>query len=175
MTEANAFSFYNLKVFDSLIPVAHDKKAKVYACEMKQFLENEEHDSNVRLLYVEHSEIDAIQRICEERGLPHKHNCRDLSILKNLQKKTVLIVTDAELLRGFDYRCSFGIVLFMGSAVDSSRALHQALCRVGRYGEYCKRFCKPDLYYGGKLVDENLRDALLANITRSCLRSQQEE
>ena len=47
----------------------------------------------------------------------------------------VYLVTNQDLMRGYDYRCIDGIALLIGKQLDSERARDQALGRVGRYGD----------------------------------------
>ena len=72
-------------------------------------------------------------------------NCRDLHRLKNLTKDDTMVVTDAELMRGVDYRSSTGISLLIMGPFASTRAFVQGLGRVGRYTERCQRFLHRDL------------------------------
>ena len=54
----------------------------------------------------------------------------------------VLVVTDPRLMRGFDYRTADkkGIALMLCLGFDTRRGYVQALGRVGRFGDPCKRF-----------------------------------
>ena len=72
-------------------------------------------------------------------------NEADTAALQNLTRRDVLVVTEPALMRGFDYRCSTGIALLVARAFDGQRAYFQALGRVGRYGEPCRRVRDSDL------------------------------
>ena len=70
-------------------------------------------------------------------------------------EKGDLFIVDAShehLMRGFDYRCKDGIALLLCCGFDSEEDLHQALGRVGRYGDACVRLVDKEL------GEENLRD-----------------
>ena len=73
----------------------------------------------------------------------------------------VCIVTLPRLMRGFDYRCDTGIVLLLARQLDSERASQQALCRVGRYGEFCARYVTEQLFSKG-LVDKAQQNKLIS-------------
>ena len=83
-----------------------------------------------------------------ETGTKHtlEQNCTLLARLKKLTKHDILFVTLDELMRGLDYRTdedcpeTLGISLLIMSDLQSQRALIQALGRVGRFGEACRRF-----------------------------------
>ena len=75
-------------------------------------------------------------------------NHSDLARLKQLTSSDVLLITDAELGRGIDYRAAAGttgIALFVMSASKSKRAYEQLLGRVGRYREPCLRYVWDEL------------------------------
>jgi hypothetical protein len=66
--------------------------------------------------------------------------------LANLTAMDVLIVTsDVALMRGFDYRSSTGIALFIAAKLPNKRSYMQALGRVGRYNEECTRTVAEDI------------------------------
>ena len=87
-------------------------------------------------------------------------NCKDLHRLKNLTKYDILVVTDAELMRGVDYRSAknAGISLLIMGAFASTRAFVQGLGRVGRYTEPCQRFLHSDLK---SAVDDDSQAAII--------------
>lgn len=57
----------------------------------------------------------------------------------------VMVVTDPELMRGFDYRCKSGIDLLICRPFDHDRAYEQGIGRVGRYDEPSKLFIVPGI------------------------------
>ena len=58
-----------------------------------------------------------------------------------MPQDSVFIVTDPDLMRGFDYKSVTGIALMIARPLDSGRALRQALGRVQRYNSSLdKRF-----------------------------------
>ena len=70
-------------------------------------------------------------------------DCKDLNRLKRLSSHDLLLVTDPILMRGVDYRVktgTMGISLLIMSDFANRRAFVQALGRVGRFNERCKRF-----------------------------------
>jgi hypothetical protein len=70
-------------------------------------------------------------------------------ILK-LDRNDVLIATQPHLMRGLDYRSTEdeGIALFITKNFPSRRTFKQALGRVGRFDEPCKRYMLPSLEDG---------------------------
>ena len=70
-------------------------------------------------------------------------NEKDSSVLANLDAKPgyLLIITDEVLMRGFDYRApTNGIELLLARDFACERHLVQALGRVGRHYDPCRRF-----------------------------------
>lgn len=75
-------------------------------------------------------------------------DCKDLERLKMLTSQDVVLITDATLARGVDYRAADGIkglALLVMSSSQSERAYIQLLGRVGRYREPCLRFVWDEL------------------------------
>ena len=56
----------------------------------------------------------------------------------------VLVTSDESHMRAYDYRAvdGLGIALFIDKPLSCKRTLIQALGRVGRYGEPCRRFIR---------------------------------
>ena len=103
-------------------------------------------------------------------------NCSKLSELRKLKPKMVCAVTSNRLMRGFDYKSSNGIALYMGRKVDSLRDQTQALTRVGRYGERCRRFAEPELFHDdNNLVDMDKQDELIRNASLAINRCREKE
>ena len=75
--------------------------------------------------------------------------------IRTLIKEDVLIVTDPKLMRGLDYRSAEpeGMALLLTKQFPSKRTLKQALGRVGRFDEPCKRYRFDQM---ANLVDESL-------------------
>ena len=61
--------------------------------------------------------------------------------MSNLKANGVYIVTEEILMRGVDYHAekNLGINLLIANEVSNERALHQAVHRVGRGMEPCRR------------------------------------
>ena len=72
-------------------------------------------------------------------------NTRDLEKIQRLTSYDFLIVTEEILMRGVDYRCSNGIDIFIDTPLSNERAYIQALGRVGRCDDECKRYVRSDL------------------------------
>jgi len=133
-------------------------------------------DNYARLVFVHADKLANVESICKERGLIYKVNCSNLSELRNLKPKMVCAVTDPRLMRGFDYKSSNGIALYMGRKVSCLRDQTQALTRVGRYAERCRRFAETDLFYDeNNLVDIDKRDELMRNATLAINRCKKKE
>jgi len=73
-------------------------------------------------------------------------NITDHNILRHLEQKNgsdkyiLLVITTNDLLRGIDYRGSVGIDLILDKQFAGVREAQQALHRVGRNGDKCRRF-----------------------------------
>ena len=95
-------------------------------------------------------------------------NVSDLKKTKNMKYSDTFIVTDADLMRGFDYRCRDfnGIALLIARGLSNNRTRRQALGRVGRYGEKSSRYALKSLK--DNLVDINLHDKLQSSIIETC-------
>ena len=64
------------------------------------------------------------------------HNASEKAVLHDNDEKSVHIVTEARLLRGFDYRAPVtGFALLVAKQLGSKRAFRQALGRAGRMGD----------------------------------------
>ena len=80
----------------------------------------------------------------------------------------VLAITDAALMRGVDFRAPLqGITLYVCASLTNKREAQQALGRVGRNGDACRRY----LLEGADLVDATAQasyiGALVAYYTRT--------
>ena len=66
----------------------------------------------------------------------------EMSKLRKMTAKDVIVVTEPRLMRGFDYRSADkkGIALILCLGFGTQRGYRQALGRVGRFGDPCKRF-----------------------------------
>ena len=51
-----------------------------------------------------------------------KKDSVDLAYLRSLTNNDVLLVTKAALMRGYDYRCETGMVLFIAKRMNSDKA-----------------------------------------------------
>ena len=69
-----------------------------------------------------------------------KENVKDKSGLHENDARSVIIVTEERLMRGFDYRCTEGIALLMARGFSHERALMQGMGRVGRMDDLCERY-----------------------------------
>ena len=78
--------------------------------------------------------LDQVKAVVESTDLkPQYIDCRDLKVLKQLTHSVTLFVTEAELMRGVDYRvleghgATKGIALFIMTRFDTHRAFIQGL------------------------------------------------
>jgi hypothetical protein len=106
------------------------------------------------LLFVHDERAIALQAELERRqGMGTVYfNCTDTATLRNLKADDVVLVSRDFLMRGYDYRSSSpkGIALLIAKPSNNRRAVVQAMGRVGRYGEACRRY----LLSGTPLVDD---------------------
>ena len=72
--------------------------------------------------------------------------------------RDVMVVTEPRLMRGFDYRSADGqgIALLLCLDFDTNRSYRQALGRVGRFGDPCKRFS----LFDQEMVDKDQQNEL---------------
>ena len=65
-------------------------------------------------------------------------------MLRSIEANHVFLISDEAKMRGYDYRAKeeSGIALFLDKPLSCKRTLIQALGRVGRYAQNCKRFIK---------------------------------
>ena len=84
----------------------------------------------------------------------------------------VFVTSDEGLMRAHDYRAingNSGIALFIDKALSCNRTFKQALGRVGRYGQVCRRFVRSGLEIIDRdenakvqqCIDEKMRLALV--------------
>jgi hypothetical protein len=101
---------------------------------------------------------------------------RTSEILK-LDKNDVLIVTKPHLMRGLDYRSTEdgGIALFITKKFPSKRTFKQALGRVGRFDEPCKRYMVKSLGDGVDLTKRIEYMGQLSLTAGAALRVKREE
>ena len=133
--ETKFITSLNFKCIDSKISGAINSKTATTDCsDVEQFLQ---HSRNfAKIIYNTNPDFTFE---CTMK------DCRDLSRLKALTSSDILLITEAELARGIDYRVApnsetEGISLFVMSKAANLRAYVQLLGRVGRYKEECKRF-----------------------------------
>jgi hypothetical protein len=79
-----------------------------------------------------------------------KTNVESHDAILNLNKNDVIIINKPNLMRGLDYRSveKEGIALLVAKKFSSKRTYKQALGRVGRFGEPCKRYKSKDVAEG---------------------------
>ena len=122
-----------------------------------RFLEEARAAKMAVLLWVGHDNVERLRQAEEwaaRNDYTYRLNEADTAALQNLTRRDVLVVTEPALMRGFDYRCSTGIALLVARAFDGQRAYFQALGRVGRYGEPCRRIKDAAL---GKLYEDDVQ------------------
>ena len=110
-----------------------------------------------RLIYTDFDSYAAVRNLFSGRGEPvvlewDEGDSRRLAA--GLAPGHVLVTSDESLMRACDYRAvrdDVGIALFLDRPLSCRRTLLQALGRVGRYAQACKRFARTGL----ELVDPN--------------------
>jgi len=86
---------------------------------------------------------------------------RRLNIRPNATSHKVLVATESQVMRGFDYLGGHkGICLIIDQGFSSQREADQALARVGRQGEVCERY----ITAGTELLDGSLTRAVLKQL-----------
>jgi len=165
----------DLEVYDSQIAANHRESEPLMPLSLNELFHNS-FDHYARLVFVHEDKIADVEALCKSRGLTYMKNCSKLSVLRKLGPKMVCAVTESRLMRGFDYKSSNGIALYMGRKVNCLRDQTQAMTRVGRYGERCRRFAEPELFYDeNNLVDVSKQDELIANASLAITRCREKE
>ena len=121
----------NFKMYDSKTPSPLDANS-VHNCLSIQAFFNSMQTDRAKLVFANNAQIEQIKKVAEEAGREVHINTEDLAIIRNLSSKHALIVTDEDLIRGVDYRCSKGLDLLLCTEPSSNRMLIQALGRVTR-------------------------------------------
>jgi hypothetical protein len=74
-------------------------------------------------------------------------------------KFKLLYTTDSATMRGFDYRArNHGISLVIAESFQTERDFHQAMVRVGRHGDKCKRYGVEGVDRINKELNEKLQN-----------------
>ena len=83
-----------------------------------------------------------LDQLIAQYKLNRKNNVSEMAELRSTVASDVLVVTEPRLMRGFDYRAADkkGIALMLCLGFDTQRGYIQALGRVGRFGDSCRRF-----------------------------------
>ena len=103
------------------------------------------------LVYCLPAKLQHFETLAKNIGYSVLDNETSVDKVRNLDSCDCVIVTDANSMRGIDYKCpTYGIRLLIARSFANTRHLHQGLGRVGRYGAPCKRF----ILSGVKEVDE---------------------
>ena len=100
-----------------------------------------------KLIYVDESQRENLERQAIEKGLEVISNTEDMKIIRAVGTRC-LIVSKEKYMRGVDYRSIYGIDLMIAKQLSNKRAYEQALGRVGRYGEPCSRYMVEGLENG---------------------------
>ena len=90
--------------------------------------------SNGDTVYV--NNCDANKARLTSDVLEHLHDLEKL----RLRKYPILLISDPQYMRGYNYRSAIGINLFICRGFKTARDVLQAKGRVGRYHDPCERF-----------------------------------
>ena len=153
-------SHHRFHCMDSKIPGFIDPNQQLQKVTVDQFIAKSV--SSAKLVYVPDEAIDSYRKAAAAKIT--SVNCRELAQLKRLTRNDYLVVTDAELMRGVDYRVApgtQGISLLIMGAFASTRAYVQGLGRVGRYNEKCQRFLWSEL---GSPIDKDSQTEIFGKL-----------
>ena len=109
--------------------------------EIKEFFDEYERAPMALVVYVSDEDRKA-KIVANAERLKLKmlaENTTNMQALRSLTTSHICIVSDALLMRGFDFRCSNGISLLIADKLDSARAYTQALGRCGRHTDPYRR------------------------------------
>ena len=155
----------NYRIFDSKISASFDVNDPLEVCNEAEFLDSSREAA--KLVYTkDEAKVKTLKETGMTKDLKVRVDITDMRELRSLTKNDMLIITNPDLLRGFDYKSNAteGINLLMMSPVSSTRSLQQALGRVGRYHQPGKRFRWNDVTV---LVDVRENDMIIRAINTS--------
>ena len=95
-----------------------------------------------RLIYTDFENFFYIKSFFQDEGVIFHYDVDDSNLLRNIEANHVFLISDEAKMRGYDYcaKEESGIALFLDKSLSCKRTLIQALGRVGRYAQNCKRF-----------------------------------
>ena len=153
------------RIFDSKVGASFDVNDPLEVCNEAEFLDSSREAA--KLVYTkDEAKVKTLKETGTTKDLKVRVDITDMRELRSLTKNDMLIITNPDLLRGFDYKSNAteGINLLMMSPVSSTRSLQQALGRVGRYHQPGKRFRWNDVT---ALVDVRENDMIIRAINTS--------
>ena len=91
-----------------------------------QFKKDAVYQQYAKLIYADELEVDSLELVIRKRypGTVF-HSTRNEDSMRTLRKMTPAVVyfaTNEHMMRGYDYRCSEGIALFIAKQLNSTRA-----------------------------------------------------
>lgn len=100
-----------------------------------------------RLIYTDFCNYGAIKELFKGKGVTFVPDENDSEKLRGMKANEVFLTSDEAHMRAYDYRSKLdsGIALYIDSPLSCKRTLIQALGRVGRYAQSCKRFIRSDI------------------------------
>ena len=132
------------RVYDSAIPndISADNTIRL---SRESFVAQSE--GMARLIYTDWSNYATIKELFKGKGLELLYDENNSDKLRNMEPNQVFITSDEAHMRAYDYRSKLdsGIALYIDSPLSCKRTLIQALGRVGRYAQRCKRFIRSDI------------------------------
>ena len=95
-----------------------------------------------RLIFTKFQNYPAIRELFKGKEVTIEPDENDTKKLRSMDPNQVFVTSDEAHMRAYDYRSIMdsGIALFIDSPLSCKRTLIQALGRVGRYAQKCKRF-----------------------------------
>ena len=100
-----------------------------------------------RLIYTDFSNYGVIKELFKGKEVTFVYDENDSDKLRDMKVNEVFITSEEAHMRAYDYRSKLdsGIALYIDSPLSCKRTLIQALGRVGRYAQRCKRFIRSDI------------------------------
>ena len=111
---------------------------------MEQFVE--ESIGMAKLIFTSTSGYNRVTKLFGKANV--KMDITDSSQLRNMKPIDIFVTSDESFMRAHDYRATdgnSGIALFIDKPLSCRRTFLQALGRVGRYGQVCRRFVREGL------------------------------
>jgi hypothetical protein len=165
--EDDAAKTYLLKymgfaVYDSAIP--SDISTNIDKCSRQEFVAQSE--GMARLIYTSIDNYAEIRDLFKGKQVTLVPDENASDKLREMESNHVFYTSVENYMRAYDYRSKedSGIALFLDTPLSCKRTLIQALGRVGRYAQRCKRFVKEGIEPVDREMNAKIKATIAAKI-----------